>query len=76
VVVIVSVDEATELESVTVDGEKVHDAHEGNPEQVREAASANPFCGVTRTVAVPLVPAGMASDAGVTSTRKLGAVVD
>src|ERR1035441_2825538 len=38
-VVIVSVDEAIEPDGVTVDGEKVHDAHEGNPEQVREVSS-------------------------------------
>jgi hypothetical protein len=72
VVVIVSVDEAIEPEGVTVDGEKVHDAHEGNPAQVREVSAANPFCGVTSTVVVPLVPATMASDAGETSTEKLG----
>ena len=72
VVVIVSVDEAIEPEGVTVDGEKVHDAHEGNAEQVREVSAANPFCGVTNTVVVPLVPAAMVSDAGETSTEKLG----
>src|ERR1017187_7141911 len=72
VVVIVSVDEAIEPEGVTVDGEKVHDAHEGNPEQVREVSAANPFCGVTSTVVVPLVPAATASNAGETSTKKLG----
>jgi hypothetical protein len=72
VVVIVSVDEAIEPEGVTVDGEKVHDAHEGNAEQVREVSAANPFCGVTNTVVVPLVPAVMVSDAGVTPTEKLG----
>lgn len=54
VMVIVSVDEAIEPEVATVDGEKVHDAHEGNPEQLREALSENPFCGVIRTVVVPL----------------------
>ena len=72
VVVIVSVDEAIEPEGVTVEGENVHDAHEGNPAQVKEASSANPFCGVTRTVVVPLAPAATASDAGETSTEKLG----
>src|ERR1035438_1202784 len=72
VVAIVSVDEAIEPEGVTVDGEKVHDAHEGNPAQVREVSAANPFCGVTSTVVVPLAPAAMVSDAGETSTEKLG----
>jgi hypothetical protein len=72
VVVMVSVDVATEPEGVTVAGEKVHDAHEGNPEQVREVSAANPFCGVTSTVVVPLVPAATASDAGETATEKLG----
>src|ERR1039458_5761375 len=76
VVVIVSVDEAIEPEGVTVDGEKVHDAHEGNPAQVREVSAENPFCGVTSTVAVPLVPAATASDAGETSTEKLGEVAN
>ena len=68
----VSVDVATEPEGVTVAGEKVHDAHEGNPEQVREVSAENPFRGVTRTVVVPLVPAATVSDAGETSTEKLG----
>lgn len=72
VVVIVSVDEAIEPAGVTVDGEKVHDAHEGNPAQVREVSAANPFCGVTRTVVVPLAPAATARDAGETLTEKLG----
>lgn len=76
VVVIVSVDEAVEPEGVTVDGEKVHDAHEGNPAQVREVSAAKPFCGVTSTVVVPLVPATTASDAGETSTEKLGEVAN
>jgi hypothetical protein len=71
-VVIVSVDEATAPEGVTVAGEKEHDAHEGSPEQDRLASAANPFCGVTITVVVPLSPAVTARDAGNTSTEKLG----
>ena len=68
----VSVDEAIVPEVVIVAGEKSHDAPAGSPEQEREASEANPFCGVTITVVVPLCPAVSVSAAGVVVTEKLG----
>lgn len=63
-VAIVSVDEAIELDGVTVAGEKLHVAPVGNPEQDSKTLEANPFCGVTNSVVVPLSPPVRVSDAG------------
>ena len=63
-VAIVSVDDAVELEGVTVAGEKLHEAPVGNPEQDSETVEANPFCGVTNIVVVALWPPTRVSDAG------------
>ena len=71
-VVTVSVVEATAPDIVTVAGEKLHDAPEGNPEQLNDTAPPNAFCGVTKIVVVPLCPAVTVSDAGETATVKLG----
>jgi hypothetical protein len=71
-VVTVRVVEATPPDGITVAGEKLHDAPEGNPEQLNETVAANEFCGVTKTVVVPLCPAVTARDPGETATEKLG----
>ena len=71
--VTVSVVEAAPSEGITLAGEKLHDTPAGNPEQLNETAEANPFCGVTKTVVVPLCPLVMETDAGKRSTEKLGA---
>jgi hypothetical protein len=71
-VVIVSVVETSAPDVVTVAGEKLHDAPEGNPEQLKDTAPPNAFCGVTKIVVVPLCPAVTVSDAGETATVKLG----
>lgn len=67
-----SVVEVAPPEGTTVAGEKLHDAPEGNPEQLNETAEANPFFGVTKTVVAPLWPAMTEIDAGKISTEKLG----
>ena len=71
-VVTVSVVEATPPDGVTVWGEKLHDAPEGNPEQLNETVELNPCSGVTETVVVPLCPAVTVSDAGEAATVKSG----
>jgi hypothetical protein len=71
-VVTVSVVEATVPDAVTVAGEKLHDVPEGNPEQLKDTAPPNAFCGTTKTVVLPLCPAVTVSDAGETATVKLG----
>lgn len=71
-VVTVSVAEATLPDGVTGVGENPHDAPEGNPEQLNEMAEANPFCGATKTVIVPLCPGATVRDAGERATEKLG----
>jgi hypothetical protein len=38
------------------DGEKLQDAPGGSPEQESDTGNAKPFCGVTKTVVVPLCP--------------------
>jgi hypothetical protein len=53
----VSVVATGEAPGVTLAGEKRHVAPAGRPEQVKETAELNPFCGVTVIVAVPLFPA-------------------
>lgn len=68
---ILGIDEATEPEGVTVAGAKELDVHEGNPEHDKVASSTNPLCGVTRTVAVPLLSAVTVSDAGKAPTEML-----
>ena len=72
-VVTVMVADATVPDGVTGVGEKVHDAPAGSPAQLNETADANPFSGATRTVAVPLCPAGMLRDVGDRAMEKLGA---
>jgi hypothetical protein len=69
--VTVSVVEVATPDRGTVAGEKLHEAPEGNPEQVNETTEVNPFCGVTKTVAVALCPAATVSDDGETATAKL-----
>ena len=60
-------------DGVTVAGEKLQDAPEGNPEQLKVVAEAKPFCGATEIMAVPLCPGAMVSDDGDTVTEKFGA---
>jgi hypothetical protein len=68
----VTVVEAAVPDGVTVAGEKLHDAPEGNPEQLKETAEVKPPCGVTLTVAVPLWPPVTVIDAGVEASEKSG----
>ena len=63
---------AVEPDSVSTAGEKLQDAHEGNPEQDNEAFEVYPFCGVKSTVVVALCPAVTVSEAGETLTEKYG----
>jgi hypothetical protein len=70
-VVTVSIVEAAAPEGVTLAGAKLHDAPEGSPEQLSETAEANPPCGVTVVVTVPLCPALTVSDVGETEAEKL-----
>jgi hypothetical protein len=69
-VVTVRVVEATPPDGVTVDGEKLHVAPEGIPEQLNETEELKPFVGVTETPVVPLCPAVTVSDAGEAATEK------
>ena len=71
-VVTVSVVETTAPVVTTVDGAKLHDAPEGNPEQLNDTAPPNPSCGVSDMVVVPLCPGVTVSDAGETATVKVG----
>jgi hypothetical protein len=64
--------EASAPDRVVMRGEKLHDAPEGNPEQVNETDALNPFAGVTETVAVPLCPPVIVIEAGEISTEKSG----
>ncbi len=70
-VVTVRVVEATVPEGVTVAGEKLHDAPEGNPVQMNETGEANELSGVTWTVEVPLCPTVTLSAPGETAIVKL-----
>lgn len=72
VVTVSVVVDAVVPEGVTVDGEKLHEAPLGSPEQVNITAEAKPFCGVTDTVVVPLFPAVMVRDDGEAVTAKSG----
>lgn len=69
----VKVVDAAEPDGVTVAGEKLHDAPEGKPEQAKETAAPNPFCGVTDTAVVPLCPAVIETEEGEIATEKSGA---
>ena len=69
---IVNVVVAALPEGVTVAGEKLHDAPAGSPEQAKETAAENPFCGATETVAAPLCPAVTVKDDGAIETPKSG----
>ena len=57
---------------LTLAGEKLHDAPEGNPEQLNETVATSPFSGVTVTVVVPLCPAVTVIEAGEAATVKSG----
>jgi hypothetical protein len=60
-------------DSVTVAGEKLHDAPEGNPEQLNETAESNPFSGVTDNVVFVLSPVTTVREPEATATEKSGA---
>lgn len=57
---------------VTVAGEKLHEAPDGNPEQLKETVELNPLAGVTVTVVAALSPAVTVIDAGLALTAKVG----
>ena len=59
---------------VIVVGEKLHDAPEGNPAQLKLIGEENEFCGVTTTVTAPLCPAVTESAPGETVTEKFGVI--
>jgi len=62
--------EAAAPDGVTVDGEKLHDTPEGNPDvQLNETAELNPFIGVTEIVVVVLFPAVTVNVAGEAATE-------
>ena len=65
----VSVVEATPPDGVTLVGEKLHDAPAGRPEQLKVTVEANPFTGVTDTVAVFGCPDEIDNDVGETPTE-------
>jgi len=71
-VAIVRAVEATPPAGVTVAGEKLYDAPEGNPVQLKVSGDENEFCGVIMTVTAPLCPAVRESAPGETATEKLG----
>jgi hypothetical protein len=64
--------EAAAPEGVTVAGEKLHAAPDGNPEQANETAVLNPFAGVTEIAVVALCPAVTVCDASVAAREKSG----
>jgi hypothetical protein len=66
----VSVVVAVAPAGVTIDGEKLHDASTGNPEQLKETAALKPFCGVMDTRIVPLCPEATVKEEGATETVK------
>jgi hypothetical protein len=55
---------------VIVAGEKLHDAPEGSPEQLKATAELNPSRGVTAIVIEPLFPGAKVSDAGEAAIEK------
>jgi hypothetical protein len=69
---IVSVVVAAAPVGVTVAGEKPHDVPDGCPEQAKETAALNPFCGVMVTVTMPLAPDAMVNADGETAMVKVG----
>jgi hypothetical protein len=73
--VTVSVVEAAVPDRVNVEGEKLHDAPKGNPEQVNETAELKPFSGVTEMAAFPLCPAAKLIEAGEAAMEKSGSGV-
>jgi hypothetical protein len=74
-VVTFSVVEATPADGVTVCGEKMHVAPEGNPAQLKETVELKPNAGVTEIEVVPYCPAATVDDAGVAATEKSGGMV-
>lgn len=70
--VTVSVVDTGAISGVTLDGEKLHDAPEGKPEQLNRIADLKSFCCVTVTDILPLLPAGTVSDAGEAEMEKSG----
>jgi hypothetical protein len=69
----VSVVEAAAPAGVTVAGEKLHVAVEGNPEvQLKETAELNPFIGATEMLVVPLNPGATETEVGDADTEKSG----
>lgn len=71
-VVTESNDEAVPPDGIRVSELKLHEAPEGNPEQLSDTGKANEFTGVTETVTVPLFPAVTASDPGETASVNPG----
>jgi hypothetical protein len=59
-------------EGVTVAGENVHPPPAGNCEHANETGEANPPCGITETVMVPLCPEDNMSDVGDAVTERSG----
>ena len=57
---------------VTVCGEKLHDAPDGNPAQLNETAELNPFTGDTLTAIVAFCPCWTESEAGEAAIVKSG----
>ena len=61
-----------DVEGVTVEGEKLHVAPAGKPEQANDTNALNPFEGVTVMVAVPDCPWFTVIDAGDAAKEKSG----
>ena len=59
-------------EGVKIAGEKLHEAPEGRPEQLKETGESNPFDGVIEIVVAPLCPAVTVRDGEETATAKSG----
>lgn len=70
--VTVSVVDTGAISGVTLDGEKLHDAPEGKPEQLNWIAELNAFCWLTVTDILPLLPASTVSDVGEAAMEKSG----
>ena len=60
------------LVGVTDEGEKLHVAPAGRPEQAKETADENPPCGAMDTFVAALPPAATVRDAGDAITEKSG----
>jgi hypothetical protein len=74
VVLIVSVVVAAAPEGVTIAGEKLHAAPDGNPEQVNETLEVNPDSGVRVIVVDPLCPPVTVIELGDAATLKSDAL--